>query len=255
MELVYRYKGRPERPTLNEGEAYRRSRRDDAHRRAIETCLAHVGKSVLVGIPSRGSEKLIGDYFEVLGPLDDGHVLIQVSFADTLEGSQEGLHARPQSFQGVAMDFAHSASVVVDCPGPFRSRMVHCPVNPTMPLPHTLVPVPFIGVHHGPFEAGPVDDLLQLAASSRLDHIQADFPRLASHHTDDRRSIVGEGAVTTTTVGPSPWGICQIPMGDAFLPGILIHLVGLDDGITQGVPLANDGRPCGATEGRSAPPT
>jgi len=24
MQLVYRYKGRPERPTLNEGEAYRK---------------------------------------------------------------------------------------------------------------------------------------------------------------------------------------------------------------------------------------
>jgi hypothetical protein len=58
----------------------------------------------------------------------------------------------------------------------------------------------------------------------------------AGHSTDDAEdggTIVVEGAVAVEAVGPPPRRIVRVSVGASFLPGVLVHLVGLHDVIGQ----------------------
>ena len=57
--------------------------------------------------------------------------------------------------------------------------------------------------------------------------------RLAADHSEDRRPVVVEGAMTIELEGASARRIRGIGMASAFLTGVLVHLVGFDDAIGQ----------------------
>lgn len=50
---------------------------------------------------------------------------------------------------------------------------------------------------------------------------------LAQDHTNDGRSIIGLGPVPFACIGPSAWWIAGVAMGRAFLPRILVPVIGL----------------------------
>src|SRR5215207_3960580 len=113
-----------------------------------------------------------------------GQIVVQILLVDPAKGAQKIAGCRPQAFDGVGVNLADAIAIVVA--RPFFLAVTHRVVSTLDPV----VALPFIGVTSGVSFRVPMDVLLQRLAIRMVPHAQTTLSTVASHGSDNRRSVV-----------------------------------------------------------------
>jgi len=125
----------------------------------------------------------------------------EVRLVHTPKRPQKVPHSRPQALRGIDVDFANAIAILIA--RPFMRAMIYRDMRSC----HLIVPLPFICVRHS-VQLGELPHMLrQRFPIGTLDHPQSDLPTLAADRADDRRTVLGIGAMPFLFVGTLPWGI------------------------------------------------
>jgi len=141
-----------------------------------------------------------------------GQIVLQTLLVNAAKRAQKVAGRRPQSFDGVDMDLAHSIAIVIPRP------LFLAVTNRAVGALDSIVALPFIGVTGGFLLGVSMDVLLQRLPSGLVAHAQATLPTLPAHRPDDWRPIIGIRAVPTLLVGAAPRRIKRITVFFPFFP-------------------------------------
>jgi len=126
--------------------------------------------------------------------------------------AQKIAHRRPQSFNGIGMDFPDPIPTVI--PRPFLSSMT----DRAVPAVNARIALPLVGIAPG-LAAGVLMDMgVQGRPVRVLAHPQPTPPRAPTNRADHRRPISGRGTVSSALVGTPARRIVRIRVLFAFFP-------------------------------------
>ena len=186
-----------------------------------------------MGTPSMARMNSRRHPLDVVAPLEDRHVLVQVLLAHPAERPQEVPQPRPQPLLRVVVDLAHPVPVVVPRPLPrgvadrrprrARSR----PAGRTRRHSSVLTRRRRLGSPRAP--PGSASRRRRAARPTA-----GPAPLSRPDHPADRRPVVVPGAVAAGACWPAAAaGRRGSGCGMPFFPRVLVHLVGLDHRVVQ----------------------
>ena len=138
---------------------------------------------------------------------------MQILLVYSSKGSQIRSQRCPCPFTGIAMDLAEPIPISIPCP------LMHAVTDRRVGWMAAPIALPLIGIKpraaHGDVVGNPgvARTPIRVIADP-----EALFTRLPRHHTEDRGTIVGVGAVPFPLIGPPPRRVGGIGMGRAFFP-------------------------------------
>jgi hypothetical protein len=139
-----------------------------------------------------------------------GQIVVQLLFVDPAKRTQKIAGGRPQSFDGIGMDFPDAIAIIIPCP--FLLPVTHRVMSPFK----AGISLPLIGVTDGVSLGVAVHVLLQRRAIGMFAHTQPALPTLPANGADDGRTIVLIGPVSALFVRTTPrrivWVMVVVPL-------------------------------------------
>jgi hypothetical protein len=155
---------------------------------------------------------------------------MKMFFVHAPEETQIIAQAGPSAFHRVVMDFAHPIAVIVTRPFSLTWFVTNLFEYPSV-LWQVVIGLPLIGVHGTAGWGVGFHKRLKRLTVAMMTHLQTNLTTFPANHTGYRGSIILPGAVSFDFVGPTPGWIVRITMFSTFFTRILIHFIGLGDGV------------------------
>lgn len=126
------------------------------------------------------------------------------------------------------MNLSYAIAIVVYSPLPFPGGMATSFVDPSG-LGQPFIGPPLIGIYRGALLCVRLHIGLQRSAITVMTHSKFYLATIPADQTGNRDAVIIPGTVTPHLVGPAAGWIIRIVMADAFLPCVLIQLIGFCD--------------------------
>src|SRR5437773_11282306 len=128
------------------------------------------------------------------------------------ERSQESAQARPQAFEGVSMNFSDAIAVIIARP------LLAAVTNGSVRTKDRHIAVRLVGVEDSARPGAAMDVPTQGFAVGIGFDSHPHVSGVAPHHADNRRTVIGIGASSTTLVGSTARWVSRVKVRLAFFP-------------------------------------
>ena len=140
---------------------------------------------------------------------------------NTPKRAKEVANCRPDTFNAIRMNFANTIGIVISCP--FTLFMT----DDGMPTIKTVIPTPTLCVDDGISGRELMHMIHQCFFICLMNHTQSQTTTLATERPNNRRAIVGVGAVAPACVAAPTGRVYGVSMSIPFLTSVLEHLIRL----------------------------
>ena len=179
-----------------------------------------------------GAQELNCGHLEVMNPLEDSNVMMQVHFMDATKRTQKVAQPCPDALHRVVVHFTNLISIFIArplAPSGRVANLLECPPS----LRHMVIGLPLVAIDGAVLSRLRLDERLQCLTITMPTYLQTNLATLSPHDAGHRGTIIVPRAVASPLVGTTPWWIIRIIMFVALFARILIQFIGFDHSVCQ----------------------